>query len=406
MRVLYFHQHFNTPKGTVGVRSYKMARALIAGGHQVTMVCGSYVGGSTGLTAPFRKGRREGNVEGIRVIELELPYSNADGFLKRTIAFLKFSLRSARIAVTEPADIVFATSTPLTAAIPGMAARHLRGRQFVFEVRDLWPELPKAMGVIANPIVLGLLRMLEWAGYRSAHRTVALADGIADGIAARGVSRERIATIPNGCDLDLFGQGAAAFNHPAIGAGDLVALYTGTHGQANGLDAVLDAAAELRRRGRGDIRFLMVGTGSVKSRLAARVADEALDNVLMLEPVPKTELAAIMARADVGMQILANVPAFYRGTSPNKFFDYLAAGRPVLINYPGWVAELVRANACGFVVPPDDAAAFADALEAAADDRAALAPMGVNSRALAEREFDRDKLAGKFVPWVVHGQHG
>ncbi|MNN78045.1 putative glycosyl transferase [compost metagenome] len=107
-----------------------------------------------------------------------------------------------------------------------------------------------------------------------------------------------------------------------------------------------------------------------------------------------------MASTDVGLQILANVPAFYYGTSPNKFFDYIAAGLPVLNNYPGWLAGMIRDNQCGFAVEPENPQAFADALEQAANDRAELKTMGQRGRALAEREFDRELLSNKFVDWL------
>lgn len=161
MKVLYFHQHFSTPKGSTGIRSYEMASALVRSGHQVTMVCGSYGGGETGIEQPFVKGRRCAEVEGINIIEFDLAYSNSDGLIKRSALFLKFALKSIGLAMTESYDVVFATTTPLTAGIPGIFARWLRGKPFVFEVRDLWPELPKQMGVIKNPIILAMLSLLE-----------------------------------------------------------------------------------------------------------------------------------------------------------------------------------------------------------------------------------------------------
>lgn len=402
MRILYFHQHFSTPKGAAGIRSYEMAQRLLAHGHQVVMACGSYGQGVTGLEGPFRKGRRRGMVDGIEVIEFDLSYSNRDGFLKRAGTFAKFALGSVGLALREPYDLAFATTTPLTAGIPGIAARWLRRKPFVFEVRDLWPELPREMGVITNPLVLGALSGLEWASYRSAHRCVALSPGIKAGIARRGVPEDRIALVPNGCDLDIFEQGTAAPWRPeGVAEGELMAIFTGTHGIANGLDAVLDAAAVLRARGRKDIKLVLVGDGKLKPGLEARARDEGLDNVIFHPPVPKARLAGLMAAADLGMQCLANVPAFYYGTSPNKFFDYVAAGLPVLNNYPGWLAGMIAEHDCGLVVPPEDAGAFADALERAADNRAALARMGGNARALARSRFDRAALADDWVGFVT-----
>lgn len=400
MKVLYFHQHFSTPTGSTGIRSYAMARKLVERGHAVTMVCGSYDGGRTGLIGEFQRGHRQGMVDGIRVIEFDLAYSNQDRFIKRIGLFLSFALRSVRLALTQQYDVVFATTTPLTAGIPAIFARWLRGKRFVFEVRDLWPELPREMGVIKSPILLGVMSALEWVSYRSAHRLIGLSPGIVNGIARRGVPRERIAMIPNGCDLAIFGNKTEPWRPPGVRETDLMAVFTGTHGIANGLNAVLDAAAELKRRGRDDIKIVLIGQGKLKGALQTRAEAEGLTNVVFCAPVDKQKLAGLMASTDIGLQILANVPAFYYGTSPNKFFDYIASGVPVLNNYPGWLAELIRDHECGIVVPPDDAAGFADALERAAEERGQLLLMGANARRLAVLEFDRDQLASRFVDWL------
>lgn len=400
MRILYFHQHFSTPKGASGLRSYQMARRLIARGHQVTMVSGRNSRGQTGLDGAFHKGVRRGAIDGIDVVEIDLPYSNSDGFVKRSLIFLRFMLKTTRLVFSERYDLLFATTTPLTVGVPGIVAKLLRRKPFVFEVRDLWPELPKAMGVIRNPIILGMLSMLEWCSYRSADRLVGLSPGIVEGIAARGVARDRIALVPNGCDLDIFAGKAEPWRPEGVASTDLMALFSGAHGLANGLDAVLDAAAELKRRGRDDIKLVLVGDGMLKPSLRARAKGEELTNVVFHDPVDKARLAGLMASADIGLQTLADVPAFYYGTSPNKFFDYIAAGLPVLNNYPGWLADLIGENDCGFVVPPRDPAAFADALERAAADAGVLSAMGANARALAVRGFDRERLADQWIEWV------
>lgn len=400
MKFLYFHQHFSTPQGATGTRSYEMAKRLIARGHSVTMVCGSSGAGSSGLSQPFESGRRRGDVDGIDVIEFELVYSNKLSFLKRVMVFLMFAWRSILVAMREDYDVVFATTTPLTAGIPGIVARWLRGKPFVFEVRDLWPELPKAMGVITNPVILGMMSVLEWVSYHSAHRLVGLSPGIVEGIAKRGVPVDRILAVPNGCDLDIFAASVESWRPEGVKDSDLMAIFTGTHGMANGLDAVLDAAADLKIRGRDDIKLVLVGDGMLKPGLQARAQAEGLDNVVFHPPVNKKKLAGLMASADIGMQILANVPAFYYGTSPNKFFDYISAGLPVLNNYPGWLAEMITARQCGYAVVPDDPQAFANALIHAADHREELPAMGQRARELAMNEYNRDVLGTRFVDWL------
>lgn len=401
MRVLYFHQHFVTPKGAGAIRSYAMARKLVERGDSVTMVCGSNTTGTTGLEGKFTAGKRRGMVDGIDVIELDLAYSNNDGFVKRAWTFLSFALRSIWIALTEKYDLVFATTTPLTAGIPGIFARWLRRKPFVFEVRDLWPELPREMGVITNPVVLWAMGVLEWVSYRSADRLIGLSPGIVKGISRRGVPAERIALIPNGCDLDIFSAQGEPWRPEGVRDSDLLAVFAGTHGLANGLDAVLDAANELKKRGRDDIKMVLIGGGKLKPALQARAHKESLTNVVFHDPVKKADLAGLMRAADLGMQVLANVPAFYYGTSPNKFFDYIAAGLPVLNNYPGWLADIIENEQCGFAVAPGDPVAFADALERAASGRDSLPAMGQRAKDLARSRFDRNILSVQWVDWVA-----
>jgi lipopolysaccharide/colanic/teichoic acid biosynthesis glycosyltransferase/glycosyltransferase involved in cell wall biosynthesis len=403
MHVLYFHQHFTTPDGSSGTRSYEVSKQLLASGHRVTMVCGAAALSKSGLSGPFLQGRRRGVVDGINVIELELPYSNYDSFPQRCWTFMRYAMRSVMLALQLDCDLIFATSTPLTAALPGIAARWLRRKPFVFEVRDLWPELPRAMGVLRNPVALLLLDWLEFVAYHSANSCVALSPGIAQGVLRRGVPGNRIVLAPNGCDLDLFApdRAQALPKIPGLPSAAFVAAFTGAHGVANGLGAVLDGAAELRKRQRNDIFLVLMGDGREKPTLMERAKNEKLENCTFVDPMPKKALAQFLCRrANVGLMILANVPAFYYGTSPNKFFDYLASGLPVLVNYPGWVAEMVAAEKVGVVVPPQDPSAFADALMGMADSPAATAAMGLRAHDFAKREFLQTTLAQRCVALI------
>jgi glycosyltransferase involved in cell wall biosynthesis len=391
MRLLYVHQHFSTPDGTVGNRSWAFARAAIARGHQVTMLCGGYLGGSTGLAGPFVRGVRQGRVDGIDVVEIAAPAGNAQSLAARAGNFARFALAAAWRAMRAPADLVYATSTPLTVAIPALAARAF-GTPYVFEVRDLWPELPVAMGVVRSPAAIAALSALEWAAYRGARAVVALSDGMAAGVARRGIAAERIAVIPNGCDLDLFAPTAPA-HAPWLAPGEVAAIYAGAHGRANGLDHLLDVAAHLQGT---PVRLLLAGDGSEKPRLLARARAEGLLNLTFLDPAPRRAMPALFAACGIGVQSLADVPAFGEGTSPNKLMDYLAAGLPVAITYDGWASRLLAGAGAG-IAPPREPGAFAAALVALAADSTRRAAMGAAARQLAETRFDRARLADRFV---------
>lgn len=397
MIVLYLHQHFTTPRGSTGTRSYEFARRLKERGHEAVVICGSHQVGNTGLEGKFFRGVRRGVVDGLTVIEIEVPYSNLDGFVRRSWMFLVFAFRSARVVISEPCDLIFATSTPLTVGLPALIGKWFHRVPLVFEVRDLWPELPRAMGVITNPIILALMSLLEWLCYRNASIVIGLSPGIIDGIRKSGVADERMRMIPNGCDLALFGD--VADDHRVDSIVDdqyFNAIFCGAHGMANGLEAIVNAARVLQNSQEQAIRLLFIGEGAEKKRLQAMVEAEGLRNCLFLDAIPKTDLVAVLGQCDVGIMCLKNIPAFYYGTSPNKFFDYIASGLPVLNNYPGWLADMIQEHDCGVVVPPDDAGAFAAALVSLANDKARLQQMGVNARQLAA-SFSRDSLAGEFV---------
>lgn len=409
MKVLYFHQHFSTPRGATGTRSYEIARRLVECGHDVTLICGSGQNADSGLEGEPVGGVRRGEVDGIQVIEICLRYSNYDGLLKRSVTFLRYAWKSVFIAAREHYDVLFATSTPLTASIPGIVMRLWKPRKkFVFEVRDLWPELPKTMGVVKNPVLLTAMSALEKMSYLAMHGGVALSPGILEGMRRRSTAAKPIAMVPNGCDLEMFRPqreeaGRSDFALPAGFPRDgFRCIFAGAHGIANGLDSVLDAARVLMQRRQNAIRFIFVGDGKLKPHLLERCQREQLTNCLFLAPMPKEKLCHLLNHVEVGLMILANVPAFYYGTSPNKFFDYIASGLPVLNNYPGWLADLIEENGCGATVPPDDPTAFADALTRLAADRVVLGKMGRKARELAEREFGRNSLCDRFIQFLEH----
>lgn len=397
MHIAYIHQHFATRKAATGTRSYEMSRGLLAAGHRVSMVCGVYDATRAVLNPQDRISRLE--IEGIDVHCVAEPYSNQMGFSRRLLAFWRFMRTAEKIVRQIKPDLVFATSTPLTVGIPGMKSARKLGVPFVFEVRDLWPEIPIAMGILRNPLLIWYTRRLERRIYSAAERIVALSPGMKEGICSTGYPADRIELIPNGCDLDLFQPSAEPLTDVRFGAPDECRfVFCGAHGMANGLDAVLDGAAELKRRGESGIRFVFIGQGSERERLIRRSETEGTAGMISWVPfIPKDELSQLLPRMDVGMMILSNIRAFYYGTSPNKFFDYIASGIPVLNNYPGWVAGMIEENECGRVVAPDDPGAFADACVWFRDHREELPRMGARGRALAERDFARDRLAARFV---------
>lgn len=404
MKILYVHQLFSTRQGAVGTRSYELAMRMIEKGHEVTMLCANYANAKTGLEKPFNKGFRTGIVDGIRIIEYEIPIGNKMSLLKRTSAFLKFVWRSLRPVLKEDYDLIFATSTPLTVAVNGIVAKIFRRKKFVFEVRDLWPELPKAMGVIRNPLILAAMSALEWSAYRTADGCVGLSPGIVDGIKKRAQADKSILLAPNACDFEVFGKiDVKPAKIPNVGEDKFIAIFSGTHGVANGLKNLLDCAECLKKAKHeisSEIRLLFIGDGKQKESLLANAKERGLDNCIFLDPVPKAELLSYFKASNVGIMALANFEAFYYGTSPNKFFDYLASSLPVVCNYPGWVSDLIIEYDCGVAVEPENPEKLSNALIALASDKCQLEEMASNTAKLANEKFNRDLIADKLISFL------
>ncbi len=402
LRILYLHQHFSTPAGATATRSFALAAALAARGHRVTLACGRYAGSDTGLAGPWRDGRRQGPVAGFQVVEFDIPCGNAQGPAARGAAFLRYAARATGLALGGGFDLAIASSTPLTVALPALVARRLRGLPFVFEIRDPWPELLRAMGVGAPPLWAAMDRLAD-AACRRAAAVVALSEGMAETAVAHGADPGRVHVLPNGCDTDLFGPHVPPWRPEGMDPEVVLAVYAGAHGPANGLDLLLEVAARLRARGEGRLRLLLAGEGAEKPRLMARAAAEGLAALRFHDPLPKPALAGLLAGSQIGLQCLAPVPAFAEWTAPNKLMDYMAAGLPVVANLPGRAARLLEGEGapcgggpCGIVVPPGDPDAFAATLVALAGDPARRAALGAAGRAQAVACWDRRVLAARF----------
>lgn len=411
LRILYLHQHHSGPEGSTATRAHAMASALAARGHHVTLACGRHAGGRTGLAteshAYDRRPQRGRVAGGFEVVEFAIPYRNAMSLPRRALAFLRYAVAATGLAVREKPDVVLASSTPLTAAIPALAARRWAGIPFVFEIRDPWPELPRALSAAwpdrAVPgWVLDAMDRLADAACRRADAVVALTEGMAETAVARGADPARVHVVPNGCDLDIFGPQVAPWRLVEAASREMLATYAGAHGAANGLDALLDAASALLDRGERRVRIVLVGEGAEKPRLVEDARRRGLDNVTFLDPMPKRGVAGLLAASGVAVHCLAPIPGFAEWTAPNKLMDGLAAGIPVVTNVPGRAARIVEDGPSGIAVPPGDPVALAAALAALASDPARRAAMGRAARAQAVSRWDRRLQAARLCA-VVEG---
>lgn len=284
------------------------------------------------------------------------------------------------------------TSPPIFQGVTAWALARLKGAKFLFEVRDLWPDFAIAVGVLKNPALIKLSLWLERFLYRHADRMMVNSPGYVEHVASRGA--KRVELIPNGADPGMFDplDDGIQFRASHQIAEKFVVLYAGAHGISNDLEIVLEAASLLQQQ--PVIQFVLLGDGKEKANLQARAAALGLTNVLFLPPVPKSGMPAALAGADACLAILKPLEE-YKTTYPNKVFDYMAAGRPVILAIDGVIRAVVDAAGCGIFAAPGDARALADAALKLAADRGAAARMGLDGRAYLEQHFSRGKLAEK-----------
>lgn len=393
MRIVYIAQYFTTPDMNGGARHYEWVSRLVAAGHDVHVITGD-------LRTQDR--RPVTDERGATVRWLPVGYDTSMSIPARLAVFLKFAALAAWHARRVRADVVFASSTPLTVAIPAIAAVLGRPAPMVFEVRDLWPDVPIAMGALRNPLFKAAARALERAAYRHSARVIALSPEMKAGIVRAGFPADSVVLVPNASDIDVFRRPAAAEEgerfrreHDWLGDRPLV-LYAGTLGRVNEVSAMVEIAAATAERD-PDIRFLIVGKGSEWDAVAELARQRGvLDRTLFMLPSrPREDMPELFAAASITTSFVADIPEL-AWNSANKVFDGFAAGRPVATNVGGSIGHLLTETQSGLVLSRDPAVA-AGQLVTFLRDPEAVARARESAASLGSYSFAREVLFGELA---------
>jgi glycosyltransferase involved in cell wall biosynthesis len=390
VHILLVHQLFIRPDDPGGTRHFEFCQALVESGHRVTILAGtrSYLTGEV-----VSRRRRETVLPGLQIIRCGTIGGGQRSFFWRAIGFVWFTATSLSAGIRLGAvDLVWGTSPPLLQAASAWSLSRLRRAPFVFEVRDLWPAFAVAAGVLRSRLLIRLSEWLEGFLYRRADRLIVNSPGFLPHLLERGAEESRVTLVANGVDPSKFDPSAdgAEFRRRHRLEDRFVVLYAGAHGLANDLGVVLEAAKILR--GEPRVAFVLVGDGKEKVSLMRQAEAAELTNVHFLPPVPKERIAEVLAAADCGLAILKPL-SLYGTTYPNKVFDYMAAGRPVLLAIDGVIRRVIEEEGAGVAVPPGDPAALADGVRRLSADPPGARKMGERGRAAVERRFDRRSQA-------------
>ena len=394
MKVIYLHQYFCTPSMSSGTRSYEMARRLVKKGHKVYMISSKH--SHSGI-----KERNFSIEEGIHVWWLPVKYSNNMNFIQRIYSFIVYCIYAYIIGRKLNYGLVLASSTPLTVAIPGIFLSKIRKVPFILEVRDLWPAIPIKLRIIRNVLLIKLSQYLERISYRLSDKIIALSYGMRDGIINTGINQSKITVIPNGSDIELFNINSKS----DIGFIDRtdwlntdrdIIIYTGAIGKINGLSYMAFMAEEMIKLN-PNVLFCIIGDGVEKDKvnLLAKKLGIMNNNFYMVPKMSKKKLPQILSISTVLTSFVINEKILWNN-SANKFFDGLAAGKPLMINYGGWQADLLNEYDAGIVVSPDDPIIGAKKLNNLLSDKQRLQNMGQAGLELAKTVFNRNELYKSF----------
>ena len=395
-RIYWVTQYVGTPDQPGGTRHYEMASTLRTRGYDVRLV-------ASDLTLTSRRySRRDGardrraieeNVSGVPIVWLPAgSYERNDW--RRGVGMALFAWHAAQYLVRDArrSDIIIGSSPQLLAAAAARLAALLRATRFVLEVRDLWPESLTAVSG-KRGLLAAALQLLANMLYRTSHAIVILAEGNRARIEHHGGRPARIIFVPNGADSAAF-EGPAVAPPPSLSwiADSPTFVYAGAHGPANGLEITIEAASLLKQRGRQDIRVLLVGDGPAKSDLQREAHGRGLTNLVFHDPIAKEAIPGLLRCCAGGLMLLKDAELFRFGVSPNKLFDYLASGLPVITNVPGEVASTVERAEAGIVIRPHDAKGLADAMISIVDG----AVTGGNGPSYIREHHDRHVLVDRF----------
>ena len=390
MHILIIHQAFAALNEPGGTRHYELAHYLVQRGHRVTIIASS-VSYITGKAPP----PIENPEKGIRILRAYVYQAHHKSFVHRVFAFLSFMASSFFIGLkVKEVDLIWGTSPPIFQGITAWGLARLKRIPFLFEVRDLWPAFAISAGVLKNGILIRASEWLEKFLYRGADRVMVNSPGYITHVQNKGA--RHVELVPNGADVGMFdpARRGESFRESHNLQDKFILLYAGAHGMSNDLEIVLGAAKLLEKS--SNIQILLLGDGKEKANLQAQAKKMALENLYFLPSVPKNEIADVLAGADACLAILKPLE-WYKTTYPNKVFDYMAAGRPIILAIDGVIRDVVDAAKCGIFTEPGNATALANATRNLAENPKKSQEMGLAGRDYVEKHFDRAESAEQLL---------
>jgi glycosyltransferase involved in cell wall biosynthesis len=403
MRVLVISQYFPPETGGTSNRIISIARGLCEAGHEVHVIA-EKPNHPEGLIREDYQGGifDERKYDGIPATYTWVYTRPEKNFISRILFYVSFMMMAVlgAIRTDDEFDVVLASSPPLFVGLSGWLAAKIKGAKFVFDVRDIWPEVAVAMGALTNPSAIQVAEGLEHFIYKRADGITAVTDSFCEHIRQTVGERVPMRRVMNGTMPDVFRQDARREEmRKQLGVEDkFVVTYAGNLGLAQGLPHIIDAAETLQGEGDGVV-FLMLGSGPVKAHLMEEAERRDLQNIRFLDRVPLEEAAAHMAASDALLVPLED-HEIYQQFIPSKLFDSMASGRPVLLSVDGEARSILEDAGGGLYYPAEDGMALANRIRWLLDHPEERKAMGEHGREYAQTRCTRAAQAQKLTAFL------
>lgn len=400
MKILFLADNFPPEVNAPASRTYDHLKEWKKAGHDVTVI----------TCAPnFPKGKvydgyknklyQTEVMDGINVIRVWSYIAENKGFFRRTLDYISFSVTSFLVGLFVKCDIIIATSPQFFAALSGRTLSFFKRKPWIMEVRDLWPESIKTVGMMKDNLFIKYFEWQEKRCYRSAKHIVVVTDSFKKNLVARGIDAEKISVIKNGANRELFSpmeKDQAIISELGL-EGKKIIGYIGTHGMAHRLDFILKCAKNMENK--NDYHFLLIGSGARKEELLRLKEEKDITNVTMLDSVPKTEVNRYISILDLALINLRKSDLF-KTVIPSKIFENAGMEIPILMGVEGEAQEIIERYGAGLCFEPENEEDFNRKLNELLTNDTLYAKCKEGCRKLSV-DFDRKKLAERMLQVIV-----
>jgi len=396
MKLLFLTDNFPPEVNAPANRTYEHCKEWVEKGVEVTVIT---------CNPNFPKGRvydgyknkiyQKETIDGIKVIRVWSYITANEGFVKRILDYISFAVMAFFAGLFVKTDLIVATSPQFFTALAGRWLSFFKGKRWVFEVRDLWPESIIAVGAMERNRAIRIFEWLEKKLYQSADHIVVVTDTFKKKIAARGINPDKISVYKNGANLELFKpQVKNATLEKELGLKNkFVFAYIGTHGMAHGLSFILNAIKPLEKS-HPEFAFLFIGDGAEKKKLVKQAEDLKLQNAVFVDSVSKKQIVDYLSVMDVALVNLKKSDTF-KTVIPSKIFEAAAMEKPILLGLEGETKGIIEQYDAGVCFTPEDQDSFFKAVKSITGKEKYQETLEGSKKLV--KDFDRSKIAAKML---------